>query len=250
MIRAVIFDLGHTLWDILPDSAGLLNRAYEDLRAKLCVVVGVGAIPDAEVLRQSVGDVLRSMAEQYFAERRLDEPPPHTYLDAGCRALGLELKEDLLRELSPPLFATELRRLRCGDGTLDAIRDLHDAGYLLGCITNTLTTRTTIRSMLRDHGFEPLMRSVVVSSEEGWRKPHSLLFEKALRELEVAPHESVFVGDSPWHDVEGARNAGMHAVLTRQYVTRPTDGFATPHATIDHVRELPQVIAELEQRML
>jgi putative hydrolase of the HAD superfamily len=100
--------------------------------------------------------------------------------------------------------------------------------------------------MLRNHRFEPLMRSVVVSSELGWRKPHGSLFETALRELAAAPHESVFVGDSPWHDIEGAQNAGMRAVLTRQYATRPTGGFAAPDATIDHVGELREVIRRLE----
>ena len=52
---------------------------------------------------------------------------------------------------------------------------------------------------------ERLMRSVVVSAEEGWRKPHRSLFEKALRELASVPEEAVFVGDSPTHDIAGAQ---------------------------------------------
>jgi putative hydrolase of the HAD superfamily len=117
----------------------------------------------------------------------------------------------------------------------------------MGCITNTLADTETIRTMLRKHGFEPLMHSVVVSSNLGWRKPHRSLFETALRELAVTPRDALFVGDSPWHDIEGAQNAGMRAVLTRQYATRPTDGFAAPDATIDHVRELRDVIRGLSR---
>jgi HAD superfamily hydrolase (TIGR01662 family) len=246
MIRAVVFDLGHTLWDILPDTTGALDRAYDELRVHMCSALRREDVPDASTLRRAVGDVLKTMSEQYYTERRLDEPAPHTYLDAGCRKLGLELDEALLRELCPPIFSTEVDRLHCADGTLRAVQELHDAGYAIGCITNTMTSSQTIREMLRRHGFQQLMQSVVVSSEEGWRKPHRSLFAKALRELGVAPHEAVFVGDSPWHDVEGALNAGMRAVLTRQYATRPTDRFAAPHATIDHVRELRAVIAELD----
>lgn len=91
------------------------------------------------------------------------------------------------------------------------------------------------------------MGSVVVSAEEGWRKPHRSLFEKAARELEVAPGECVFVGDSPLHDVAGAKAAGMFGVLTQQYVARPSEGFEpAPDAIIGHLRELADVIARLE----
>jgi putative hydrolase of the HAD superfamily len=247
MIRAVVFDLGHTLWDILPDTTGALDRAYTELQQRMCAALGREDLPGASALRRAVGDVLKAMSEQYYAERRMDEPPPHTYLDAGCRRLGLELDETLLRELCPPIFSTEVDRLSCGEGTLEAVEALHDAGYAIGCVTNTMASELTIRAMLKRHGFEPLMQSVVVSSEEGWRKPHPSLFEKSLGELEVAPNESLFVGDSPWHDIEGALNAGMHAVLTRQYAARPTNGFAAPDATIDHLRELRDVIARLEE---
>jgi putative hydrolase of the HAD superfamily len=126
------------------------------------------------------------------------------------------------------------------------VRELHGAGYALGCITNTLANSAGIRSMLRMHGIEELMRAVVVSADEGWRKPHASLFEKALRDVGVAPHEAIFVGDSPVHDVGGSQDAGMLAVLTRQYVTRPTEGLPVPDATIDHLRELRDVIARFD----
>jgi putative hydrolase of the HAD superfamily len=247
MIRAVVFDLGHTLWDILPDTTGALGRAYEDLRSTLRARLGRDDLPDAQAIRRAVGDVLRVSAEEHYHARRLDEPSPHTYLDAGCRSLGLELDEMLLREIAPPIFSTEVDRLEVAAGTLEAVHELHRDRYAVGCITNTLASEATIRLMLRRHGLETLMRSVVVSSELGWRKPHRSLFERALIELSVTPREALFVGDSPWHDIEGAQNAGIRAVLTRQYATRPTDGFAAPDATINHLRELHGVIRQLDQ---
>ena len=61
----------------------------------------------------------------------------------------------------------------------------------------------------------------------------------AMRELGVAPAESIFVGDSPWHDIAGAHGAGMRAVLTRQYVARPYgDIDPQPDAVIDHMRRI------------
>jgi len=243
-IRAVIFDLGHTLWDI-GYTGDALARSYVELRATLCDRLGRDDIPAAEALQKAVYDVLVASSKTYFSDGpNLDQPPSYVWIDQGCRAVGLELEEALLREITPPLFATEREGLVCSEGTLDAVRELRDAGFAIGCVTNTLADTATIRGMLRAHGFEELMRSVVVSADEGWRKPHPSLFEKALRETGAAAGEAVFVGDSPLHDIAGAKAVGMGAVLTQQYVTRPYAGIEPgPDAVISHVRELRGVIA-------
>ena len=242
MIRAIIFDLGHTIWDILPDDGGLA-RAYATARATLAERLGRADLPSAEALQRAVADVLRESAPMYFMEApSLEQPPSDAWVDQGFRRLGLELDAELVRAITPPLFATEIDRLHCADGTIEAVRNLHDAGYTLGCVTNTLADTATIRAMLRRDGIEDVMRSVVVSADEGWRKPHRSLFEKALRETCAAAHEAVFIGDSPWHDVGGAQAVGMRTVLTRQYVTRPTEGMPEPDAVISHLRELREFV--------
>jgi FMN phosphatase YigB (HAD superfamily) len=244
MIRAVIFDLGHTLWDIGPHRESL-EAAYAEARQILVRRLGPNDLPDAEALQRAVRDALRDAAESYFNNgTQVEQPPSWTWVDRGCRALGLDMPRDLLLEITPPLFATELDALICHDGTLEAVHELADAGLALGCVTNTLADGATIRRMLEIHGIDGLMGSVVVSSEEGWRKPHVSLFQKAMRELGVSAPEAIFVGDSPWHDVAGAHDAGMRAVLTRQYVARPfTEEDPQPDAVIDHLHELPAVIA-------
>jgi HAD superfamily hydrolase (TIGR01662 family) len=252
-IRAVIFDLGHTLWDIRRDQRAL-ERAYADLRATLARRLHRDDLPSANALMRAVGQALRN---SYFSAvvdeldtgsvDTLKQPPSHIWIDSGCSALGLQLELDLLLEVTPPLFATEIDNLVSEEGTLAALEALAAAGYRLGCVTNTLAGAPAIHEMLRRHGFETLMRSVVVSAEEGWRKPHPSLFEKALRELEVEPAESLFVGDSPVHDIAGAKAAGMRAVLTRQYVARTYESLEPqPDAVVDHIRELPDVIRRLD----
>ena len=44
-------------------------------------------------------------------------------------------------------------------------------------------------------------------------KPHPSIFQEALRRAAVSPGESVMVGDSFRHDIEGARRLGMRGVL-------------------------------------
>lgn len=248
-IRAVIFDLGHTLWDITPQPESLA-RAYREMRAELVTRLDRTDLPEAAEFQRAVRDVLHDAAKTYFMDGpNLDEPPPYEWVDQACRRLGVELSAELLREITPPLFATEIDGLVVSDGTFDAVAALADTGYRLGCITNTLADGAAIRAMLGKHGFGAMMRSVVVSTEEGRRKPCRSLFEKSMRELHVAPDESVFVGDSPTHDIGGAKAAGMFAVLTRQYVARPyPDDAPPPDAVINHLRELASTLGELDQR--
>jgi HAD superfamily hydrolase (TIGR01662 family) len=247
-VRAIIFDLGHTLWDIGPQR-GALELAYADMRTTLVERLGRDDLPAAAELQLAVRDALRDASETYFTNGdHVDQPPSWTWVDRGCRALGVELDRALLVEITPPLFATEIDSLVCGEGTREALAEL-STSYRLGCITNTLADTATIRAMLRNHGMEQMMGSVVVSADEGWRKPHPSLFEKAMRELGTAPAESVFVGDSPLHDIAGAKAVGMRAVLTRQYVQRPIDNSTpAPDAIIGHVRELDDVVRRLEER--
>ena len=168
-IRAVIFDLGHTLWDIGPHD-GALERAYAGMRATLARRLGRDDLPDAAAFQAAVRDALVAASETYFTtSTRTDQPPSWTWVDEGCRALGLSLDEDVLREITPPLFATEADVLICADGTREGVEALVVAGYRIGCVTNTLADGATIRRMLRNHGMEELMGAVVVSADEGYR---------------------------------------------------------------------------------
>ncbi len=57
-------------------------------------------------------------------------------------------------------------------------------------------------------------------------KPHPSIFESALAQVGVAPADAVMVGDSLAHDIEGARQLGMRAVLVSrsgQSVECPSD---------------------------
>jgi putative hydrolase of the HAD superfamily len=53
----------------------------------------------------------------------------------------------------------------------------------------------------------------VFSSEVGMRKPHPLIFRRALEALGVEPERALFVGDRLYEDVRGAGELGMKTVL-------------------------------------
>ena len=54
---------------------------------------------------------------------------------------------------------------------------------------------------------------ITASARVGFEKPHPRIFQQALEQAGVAPHEAMHVGDHVDADVEGARAAGIAAVL-------------------------------------
>jgi putative hydrolase of the HAD superfamily len=88
-----------------------------------------------------------------------------------------------------------------------------------------------------------LFDGIVTSAQVGARKPAAAIFQRALSLLGVPPARAVHVGDSLHEDVEGARSAGIGAVLLRR------DGEPGPAGvrTVASLTELAGAIECLEQ---
>ena len=82
----------------------------------------------------------------------------------------------------------------------------------LGLISN-FTYAPVIYSSLRKLGINHYFDTILVSHENGWRKPHTQIFRDALKKLQVNADETVFIGDSPNEDVEGAIAAGIKTIF-------------------------------------
>ena len=63
--------------------------------------------------------------------------------------------------------------------------------------------------------FKSCFEKIYYSSRIGFRKPHSICFEKVLSEQQLNPKETLFIDDSAQH-IEGAKNCGIKAVLFPQ----------------------------------
>ena len=126
------------------------------------------------------------------------------------------------------------------DDVTPALRRLAEDGYRVGLISNSHRSLASFQQHFDLHG---LIAGAISSSEHGYLKPHPSIFEAALKLLDVEAAESVMVGDSLEHDIEGARRVGMHGVLVRRAgppVTQADDAAAAPViATLD---ELPPLL--------
>ena len=119
----------------------------------------------------------------------------------------------------------------------EVLRELHGAGCRLGLISNSHRCLASFQSHFE---LEGLIRAAISSHDHGYMKPHPSIFEAALRLLEVEAHETVMVGDSFPHDIQGARRLGMMGVL----VSRSGRAVPTP-VDVPTIRNLRQLRAHL-----
>jgi HAD superfamily hydrolase (TIGR01549 family) len=105
----------------------------------------------------------------------------------------------------------------------------------VGLISN-FTHASVIHKSLRVLGINTFFNVVVVSEENGWRKPSAKIFEDALNRLGVEAIEAVYIGDSPIEDIKGAKQAGLKTVFVPSQFNKLKD--------LDESQQKPDFIAK------
>lgn len=121
------------------------------------------------------------------------------------------------------------------------LQELKNRGILLGMITNGFTEFQLLN--IRALGIDKYMDIILVSEQEGLKKPEAEIFLRALERLGVSPEESVYVGDHPENDVVGARNVGMHAIWKKDAFW---GNLYTDEHVIDNLQELLSIVNTLQ----
>jgi HAD superfamily hydrolase (TIGR01549 family) len=99
------------------------------------------------------------------------------------------------------------------DDVAPVLNGLQERGLKIGVISNSHRSLDAFR----DHfSLTGLIHVHISSAEHGYMKPHRSIFDAALERAGVQAAQSMMVGDSLKHDVEGALKAGMRAVLLRR----------------------------------
>ena len=99
--------------------------------------------------------------------------------------------------------------------TLDA---LSSGGLTLAVVSNW---DSHLPRLLDALGLARRFATLAVSAIEETGKPGSAIFHRACARVEVAPAEALHVGDSLVEDYEGARAAGLAAVLLDRFGQHP-----------------------------
>jgi HAD superfamily hydrolase (TIGR01662 family) len=116
----------------------------------------------------------------------------------------------------------------------------------VGLVSN-FTYSPAIYASLRKLGINRFFNAVLVSQDIGWRKPHRIIFEEALRKLQVKAEEVVFIGDSPTEDVGGAKAVGMKTVFVTSRFFSADDLRESGHTADFVVEDVQEICGKLPQ---
>ena len=89
---------------------------------------------------------------------------------------------------------------------VDGVRALHDRGVRTGLVSNSWGTRRYPRDLIAE-----LFDGVVISGDEGFRKPDPRMYELGAGRIGAAPSDCVFVDDLTFN-LDPARELGMAVV--------------------------------------
>lgn len=189
--RAVLIDALGTLVRLEPPS--------ERLAAAL------GNVPLAEVERAMRLEMAHYRAHSHEA----GDATSLAALRADCARL---LSRELGLEVGVETMMSAIRFSAFEDAR-PALRSLRRRGVRAVCVSNW---DAGLPDVLDDTGLAPLLDGVVASAVVGSRKPEPAIFEAGLRLAGCRPEEALVIGDTPAEDLEGARRAGIRAVLVQR----------------------------------
>ena len=212
---------------------------------------GVLLIPDPDVLRKTLAPFGLTVSDEearfghYSCMAELDRlgvldwPAVDRHL---ARTLGVP--EERLDELVESLEALYVAEPWVPvDGAAEALLRLQAAGFRLAVVSNATGT---IESQLHEgricsvHGGAVARVEVVIDSHVvGVEKPDPRIFGLALDAIGASPETCVYIGDTVFFDVTGARAADIRVVHADPY------GLCRSPEDHPHVRSLEELAARL-----
>lgn len=243
-IRGIIFDLGWTLMDFTGDVSAVDRQRARDVSSFL----------HDQGFDVTGADVFGSYREEMMALWRLAESLNYEYpaslamLRALRRYLNRQDAARLTREALNVSYDSMMPHWQLYPDAISTLSALRDAGYRLGCISNT-NDGTMVWRMVDQGGLRQWLSPIYTSEELGLRKPHPYPFRLVLDDWEMDAKEVVMVGDTLDADVQGAHNAGLLGIWIHRESGSPwsnneeAQDNIRPDARIEQLAELPELLS-------
>jgi len=205
MIKAVFFDLYHTLLGYDPPR--------EELQAKALGELGIAV--KSEALRWPL-----VVADEYIYQehvraplgQRSKEEQTAVWVQYERKLLekaGIEADDQFILGLLGKVRQFDMKQVLFDD-VLPALTELKGRGLILGLISNI---DRDITSLLDDLGLTHWLQVVVTSQDTGFNKPSPEIFQEAVKRAGIQADEAIYVGDQYQVDVVGANQAGLKGIL-------------------------------------
>ncbi len=224
MIKAVVFDLDHTLFD----RHGTLRAVTPALRRRFPTnpaltddrIADLWCYADDRYVYDGWSYILEYLTQNGVFTEPVDYADYRTFVF-----------ENFARTAVPYPFA------------LPMLNTLKARGLKVGLITNG--QHALQYKKLDMTGLRYVFDEIIVSGDVMVDKPDPEIFLMMCEKLGVEPGETVYVGDNPVCDVEGARKAGLKTIWIRS--TRVDGAACRPDEMANDVREIPLLVDQIDK---
>ncbi len=225
MIKAIAFDLDHTLFD-----------RYETLRLV------------SSKLR-SLLPINPSLSEQEIFE--IMESHDRNFVHLGWKRLQYELNHNSTL-YTKPIGDDEYRMAVMGEFmnvavpfpfTNRVLETLKEKGFKLALITNGRSELQ--RRKIEMLGLEKYFDEIYVGGEHEEQKPSVEPFLYVAKQLSLEPHEIAYVGDNPENDIEASRKAGYLPIFVNTTKTWVLPHIKKAPYSVETVEEIPTLIENI-----
>jgi putative hydrolase of the HAD superfamily len=218
-IEAVLFDLDDTLWAIEPVLVRAEGLLYDWLREHAPAVVAAHTIASLRERRMALMKTDPMYRIDLWKLR-------HTALSDVFREHDVDLA---LVDPAMALFSEARSTVALFDDVEPALLRMKDR-LTLGSVSNGFADLERI-------GLAGHFGVSIAAHRFGRAKPDPAIFHAACEALQVAPAATVYVGDDPLLDVQGAQRAGLRAVWMNRFERTLPEGI-TPDAICRDLHEL------------
>ncbi|MDU4698391.1 MAG: HAD family hydrolase [Paenibacillus sp.] len=225
-MKAVLFDLDNTLMD-----------RDHTFRSFACQLVRECLVPMEETRREAlVAEMIERDRDGYR--------PKEGFFQELLVWLPWE-QETTMEELKAYYDRNYMAHAKAMEYAEDTLKACRGKGLRLGIITNGYSHVQHAKiDLLNLRGY---FDAIVVSGDVEIRKPDSRIYQLALDRLDVAPEETVIVGDHPVNDIWGAAQARIRGIwLRRKHTWDETLKGGKPWRMIQELNEIPALLEQYE----
>jgi len=201
-MKAIIFDLDNTLYDVKQYYLGAFKKISEYLSKRYNIL-------NQEIYKRLINH-WKKKTSMY----------PHLFNDVlNFFDLGHELKNII------EIFNNYDGELKPYSDVIPTLNKLKKKNYKLGIITDGQVRRQKRKIKLL--GLNEIFDIIIFTKELKNPKPSKIPFQEAINKLKINPQYSFYVGDNPLIDFKGAKKAGMKTVrlLKGEFKNMPKNKF-------------------------
>ncbi len=238
-MKAVLFDLGHTLINYHDEWRGPEARAVASV-ARMVVERARNGVSEADVNEHLLASLERG---RQIKLAQMVEIPLEEVLDDCFNRFSCNGDDELMKRGLDAFYGVLLENRREVPRTRDMLETVKDKGYRIGLVSDVAWGLPSSYPQIdmRHYRIHEFFDDLVFSTDVGLRKPNPRIFKIALANVGSSPKEALYVGNNLQADIKGALSVGMRAVLKESNFFTPDDAIV-PTATITNWAELLAIL--------